>query len=147
MKKIISLVLALFLVPTLAFASVGINLNGGDMRVTQGSTFQEPGYSAFSSFDGDITSSVAVSNPGTGQAGVFTITYSVTDSNLDSASASRTLTVMGAGGQTYCFGPTAPGWDTNLPDGGCGKKVFSGETMFGSVKYDCPFFIAQCVIK
>lgn len=123
MKKIVGFILsATLVVPSLAFASVGITLTGGDVVVTAGKTFVEPGYSAFSSYDGDITNSVTVSGVNTTVVGSHTVNYSVTDSNSDSAYASRNLTVVGGGngGQIYCSSPTAPGWNVSLPDGGCG---------------------------
>ena len=51
------------------------------MRVTQGSTFKDPGYTATDNVDGDITAQVVVSGDvvDTGKTGEYTILYDVTD--------------------------------------------------------------------
>lgn len=122
MKYLISLltVLSVLVLPAAASASVGITLDGGSVVINAGQSYNEPGYSAFSSFDGIITNLVQVSGIGT-LPGTYTIGYNVTDSNLDSATASRSLTVRAVGnGQIWCSGPSAPGWNVTYPDGGCG---------------------------
>lgn len=129
MKKVISIVSALVLfAPFAAFASVGITLQGGSVTVPQGQSYVEPGYSAFSTVDGDITNQVVVSNPGTSQVGDFTVGYSVTDSDSDSASAFRDLTITqsnSGGDMLFCSGSMAPGWHVDEVGGGCGStKTF-----------------------
>lgn len=121
MKKILSIVLGVaVLLPSIAFASVGITLTGGNVVITQGQSYSEPGYSAFSTVDGNITSLVNVSGGGS-TVGTYTIGYSVTDSTLASASASRTLTIRGSGSvMPFCSGPMAPGWQVGIDGGGCG---------------------------
>ena len=145
MKKIVGvLALSLSLVPALAFASVGITLSGGNPdSVRVGTTYSDPGYSANSSFDGDITGSVSFSGVNTSVRGTTVRTYTVTDSNGDTATASRTVLVWGDGGSTqpYCSGPTAPGWRTDLPGGGCGGTAHwfpTGSTYVSKgVTYTC----------
>lgn len=155
MLKYILGIAGLLLAPMLAFASVGITLTGGNVTVSQGQTYNEPGYSAFSTFDGNITSNVAVSGVDT-SVGSHTISYNVTDSNLDSASAFRTLTVLSSGSlMPFCSGPMAPGWNVGLSGGGCGGTgmvVMAGAslpdaTKFGGTK-TCPFwFPSGCMVK
>lgn len=150
--------IAALVLPLSAFASVSISLTGGAVTVTQGSSYTEPGYSANSSVDGNITSSVNVSNPGTNSVGTFSVGYSVTDSALDTATASRSLTVVadnGGGGMIFCSGPSAPGWRVDLPGGGCpgqkgtyvpyGAPLTRKVVMYGSTGNTCPF-IGGCML-
>jgi hypothetical protein len=149
MKKIIGALTVLsVLVPSLAFASVNISLVGGGVTVPQGQTFVEPGFSAFSTLDGDVTGQVAVTNPGTSQVGDFTVGYFVTDSNNDSASAARDLTVTGGAGMIPCSGPMAYGWNVSLPGGGCPGQT-STFVQFNHALPDgtpCEFF-SGCMVK
>jgi len=74
----------------------------GDSTITiqAGSKFAEPGYTATDNADGDITDRVTVSNDhSTYKAGTYTITYSVTDSFGNTATATRTLVVKAASNQ------------------------------------------------
>lgn len=150
MKKFAAiLVSVLAFAPMFALASVNIDLSGGAVSVTRGSSYVEPGYSALSTIDGDVTGNVSVTNPGTGTVGKFTILYSVTDSALDTATASRDLTVMGGGsGMIFCSGPMAPGWNTSLPDGGCNSQTqfvsFGGPLKDGT---KCEFFMGCMDVK
>lgn len=150
MKKILTAVIsAAVLVPMFAFASVDINLLGGSVTVVRGTSYVEPGYSANSTVDGNITGNVSVTNPGTLVPGSFLITYNVTDSVLDSATASRGLTVLGSGGgMIFCSGPLAPGWNTSVPDGNCGSKTlfvpFNSPLKDGS---KCEFFMGCMDVK
>lgn len=149
MKKIVFLSLAALLAPSFAFASVSIDLSGGPVTVSQGHSYNEPGYSAFSTVDGDITGSVNVSVPDTSLPGVFQVGYDVADSALDTATAFRTLTVVGGGGtMPFCSGPLAPGWHMGVDGGGCGgwgTLILPGQAL-GS--YTCPIFVLMgCLIK
>lgn len=147
MKKFIAVLAGVsLLLPALALADVSIDLSGGNVIVQQGQSYTEPGYSANSTVDGDITSDVSVSNPGTSAAGSFTITYAVTDSTWTSAFASRGLTVVAGGGtEPYCSSPTAPGWRSGLADGGCGGAKMH---VVPAGSPGCPFFLSQgCLIK
>lgn len=130
-------VLAALAAPAAALASVSLTLQGGGVTVEAGRGYQEPGYTALSSVDGNITNLVSVSSPGTSLVGHFSIGYSVTDSTLTSASASRELTVTGGGGtMPWCSGPMAPGWRVDLPNGGCGGD--SHVQYFAPL--ECPFW-------
>lgn len=123
MHKVIAAVVGVSLLAAAlpAFASVDLSLVGGTVTVQQGQSYVEPGYSANSTVDGDITGSVVVDGINTSVIGTHVIGYSVTDSALSSAFASRTVMVAGGGGTLpYCSGPTAPGWRADLADGGCG---------------------------
>jgi hypothetical protein len=72
-----------------------ILFNGSNsMTLTVGDTFVDPGATATDPVDGNITSSITTTGSvDTNTAGVYTLTYSVTDSAGNSASAVRTITV------------------------------------------------------
>lgn len=148
-KLIIGLSVAAMLAPFAAFAAVdnvSITLDGSAVSVQQGQSYVEPGYSANSTVDGNITWSVIVSGVDTSMPGTHAVGYSVTDSDNVSAFASRTLIVMAGGGTLpYCSGPTAPGWRMDLADGGCGQgamKILAPGTP------GCAFFnVLGCVVK
>lgn len=68
----------------------------GDTQITiqAGNTYTEPGYTATDNVDGDLTAKVQVEGSvNTNLAGTYTITYSVTDSYGNTATATRTVTV------------------------------------------------------
>jgi hypothetical protein len=48
-------------------------------------------------------------------------------------------TANGGGGQPYCSGPDAPGWNVSLPGGGCG----STKTFYPAGSSECPVFDFQ----
>ena len=74
-----------------------ITLSGdSNIQLTIGENFTEPGYSANDNEDGDITANVVIGGDtvDTNTAGVYTITYNVTDSNGNQATeVTRTVTV------------------------------------------------------
>lgn len=75
-----------------------ITLTGGNVQVDQGSVWTEPGYSATDNADGDLTGSVVVTGTvDTAVLGPVTLTYSVTDASGNSASTTRTVTVVEVG--------------------------------------------------
>jgi hypothetical protein len=85
------------------------------MRVTQGSTFKDPGYTATDNVDGDITAQVVVSGDvvDTGKTGEYTILYDVTDAAGNAADqVKRTVRVYvpssGGGGGGSDQLPTQP---------------------------------------
>ena len=153
MKKTL-IAAALFLaVPFAAFAApsstVSIDLTGGSVTIQQGAQYIEPGYSALSSVDGDITSQVAASTVSTAQVGTTGRTYTVTDSLGTIASAFRSISVFGIGGTApFCSSPLAPGWNVSLPDGGCGSSSiqvpYNSSIIFQGHLYTCP---AQDIFK
>lgn len=160
MKKILTaLAVAALLAPTFAFAAVNITLSGGSVTVQQGTSYNEPGYSAFSSSDGDITGSVTTTGPNTGVIGSSGVSYSVTDSAFNTATAFRSVSVVGApaGAMPYCSGPMAPGWNMGLLGGGCGGTgmwVPAGDvytvSKVGGIGHvgRCPdWFVGGCMIQ
>jgi len=72
-----------------------ITLNGFTEAILfVGSKYQETGYAAVDCFGNDITGSVKITNSvDTSKAGIYTITYSVTDKDGNTAKATRTITV------------------------------------------------------
>ena len=73
-----------------------ITLNGdAEMTVEAGSEFSDPGYTATDNCDGDITDSVKVSGDKVDKdkAGKYTVTYEVSDSSGNKATATRVVSV------------------------------------------------------
>ena len=73
-----------------------ITLNGdAEMTVEAGSEFSDPGYTATDNCDGDITDSVRVSGDKVDKdkAGKYTVTYEVSDSSGNKATATRVVSV------------------------------------------------------
>ncbi len=69
-------------------------LGSSEITLTEGGSFQEPGYAAQDNCDGDITGNVTVSGQvDTGTPGQYTLTYSVSDGYGNTVSATRTVTV------------------------------------------------------
>ena len=153
-KTLATLVAVLSISPFAVFADVSIGLVGGSVTVRAGSSYVEPGYSAFSTVDGDVTSLVSVTGIDTSTVGKSTIWYSVTDSALDTANAYRSLNVVGGGSaMPYCSGPLAPGWVNGIPGGGCGGKgvlIPAGQsTLVNGKLHDCPFWFGAmgCMVN
>ena len=98
-----------------------ITLTGDNpLSLTVGDTFSEPGVSASDDVDGDITSLIATtSDVDTSVAGTYTVNYSVTDANGNTATATRTVTVAEEGA-----GPTAVKINA-LPDATVGSAYTS----------------------
>lgn len=140
----------MFAAPFMASASVGISLVGGSVLVQQYSPFVEPGFSAFSTTDGDVTADVSASSVNTSVAGNAVRYYSVTDSDELTATAQRSITIIGASAtQTWCSSPTAPGYNVSLPHGGCAGQPESfsfGQTfVFKGVSQVCQYW-QGCVL-
>jgi len=145
---------ALMVSPALAAASVDISLYGANPQtVRAGTVYSDPGYSAFSTVDGDLTSLVSFSAVDTNHAGWTSRSYSVSDSMGDTASASRSIFVAAAGGtMPYCSGPMAPGWNVSLPGGGCGGAgivIPAGHSaMIHGNLAECPFWYPSgCLVE
>ena len=153
---------AVFLaVPFAAFAdapasTVSIDLSGGPVTIQQGTSYIEPGYSALSSVDGDITSQVSASTVSTSHTGTTGRTYTVTDSVGTTATAFRDITILAptGGAAPYCSAPNAPGWHVDLPDGGCGSKniqvPYNSSVVFEGHIYVCPkndIYVRGCQFK
>ncbi len=65
-----------------------------EISMNAGEGYKEPGYSATDNYEGDITSSVKVSNPiNSYHAGTYTITYSVSDKSGNVTTDTRTVIV------------------------------------------------------
>ena len=75
-----------------------ITLNGNaSTTTTVGQPYNDAGATASDLQDGDLTDSIVVHNPvDTGQAGIYTITYTVEDTAGNTAQAQRTVTVQAA---------------------------------------------------
>lgn len=72
-----------------------VTLNGEQaLEVSQGQTFSDPGASAIDDIDGSV--SVSVAGEVGAEPGVYTLTYSATDSAGNSGQAVRTVTVIAA---------------------------------------------------
>lgn len=72
-----------------------ISLTGGNVTITQGDTWVEPGYEAIDNADGDISvSGVTISGTvDTSTVGTYVLTYTATDASGNQASTTRTVTV------------------------------------------------------
>ena len=72
-----------------------LSLNYTDhMTVDIGSAFTDPGWAAFDNYDGELSERVSVSGEAdTSKAGVYELRYTVSDSNGNTATAVRTVTV------------------------------------------------------
>ncbi len=69
-------------------------LGDGDIIISEGGSFKDPGYAAFDNIDGDLTSAVNLSGTvDTSKAGKYTLTYTVTDGYENTAGATRVVTV------------------------------------------------------
>jgi len=63
-----------------------ITLIGGDINITQGDPYVDPGATAYDDVDGNITDRIAVhSDVNTSRVGNYTVTYDVNDSAGNSA--------------------------------------------------------------
>jgi LPXTG-motif cell wall-anchored protein len=93
-----------------------ITLKGDNpMTVELGSTFEDPGATATDNVDGDLTDKIQVTGEvNTDEYGTYTVTYSVTDSSGNTATATRTVHVVKSSG-------------TVNPGDNEGTKVYPGE--------------------
>lgn len=74
-----------------------ISLTGGNQTIVQGGTWAEPGYTATDNADGDITTDVVVTGTvDTSTLGQYPLTYTVEDASGNTASTTRTVTVVEA---------------------------------------------------
>ncbi len=82
----------------------------GDATVTvdKGSTFVDPGYEATMNGEDVTDQVVVVSNVNTANSGVYTVTYSMTNSDGFSASATRTVIVLDPNNPIEGFYDTDP---------------------------------------
>ena len=73
-----------------------VTLNGAAaLELAVGDTFTDPGATAIDDVDGDITAQIVVTGAvDTGTAGLYTLTYTATDTAGSSASVSRVVTVV-----------------------------------------------------
>jgi hypothetical protein len=87
-----------------------ITLNGNEtLVVMKGSTYEDPGFTAQDNCDGDITNRVTVTGQvDTGKVGTYELTYTVTDSYGNEATAKRSVRVWMTGSAVSSI--------SNLPD-------------------------------
>ncbi len=73
-----------------------LTLKGGaEVQIAKGSAYADPGYTATDNIDGNVTGSVVVTGTvDAGTLGAYTISYEVTDGAGNTASATRTVTVV-----------------------------------------------------
>ncbi len=72
-----------------------ITLTDGDVDVQKDTEFVDPGFTAMDNCDGDLTANVTVSGEvNMDKAGVYTLTYTVSDCYGNTASAKRVVTVF-----------------------------------------------------
>ena len=70
-------------------------LGSTPVSVEAGSSYSDAGATATDSYDGDLTSSIATNNNvDSNTVGSYTVTYTVTDSSGNTATASRTVNVV-----------------------------------------------------
>ena len=75
-----------------------ITLNGGSVTLNLNEAYVEAGASASDNVDGDISANIQISGSvNSSVAGTYTITYSVADAAGNSATATRTVTVLPEG--------------------------------------------------
>ena len=94
----------------------------GDMNMYMkvGSVFDEPGYSATDNADGDITDKVTVDGSvDTSEAGVYTITYTVTDEAGNTSQETRRVTVVAPAPQHIAEQPSGKVVYLTFDDGPC----------------------------
>ncbi len=107
-----------------------ITLNGSaTMNLDVSGQYNEPGATAVDNVDGNLTSSIVMTgHPNMGNPGTYTITYTVTDSSGNTATAARTINVShaatggggggGGNGSPYTFGYVSP-----IQGGGSGGRL------------------------
>ena len=80
-----------------------ITLNGDNpMIVKQGDPYVEPGATAVDNFDGDVSDNIEISGDvDTSTIGTYTVTYTVSDSAGNTATAERTVNVVEPFGHWY----------------------------------------------
>lgn len=71
-------------------------LGANPLTITVGSTYSEPGATAYDEVDGDLTSSIVIddSNVDTSTLGNYTVTYTVSDESGNETTATRTVYVV-----------------------------------------------------
>ena len=102
-----------------------LELTGGDsVTVLKGAEYQDPGFLAQDNCDGDITDRVVITGQvDTNTVGVYELTYTVTDSYDNEASATRTVRVWMTGIASSGI-QNLPDYDPNNPPEPNGKTVY-----------------------
>ncbi len=110
-------------------------LGSNPMNLNIDDTFTDPGATAQDIPDGDLTASIQVSHDvDTSTAGTYTVTYSVTDSNGNTATASRSVVVSEAGVPN---GGIALSFDDNYVD-----SWYAARDMFNKYNAKVTFFVS-----
>ena len=92
-----------------------ITLDGGNITLNAGESWIEPGFTAFDAVDGILTGSVSVTGAvNTSVPGPYTVTYTVSDQAGNTATATRTVTVVSV--VVYPFDSPAPTRRTVIAD-------------------------------
>jgi hypothetical protein len=79
-------------------------IGDGNINVTVGSTYADQGATAMDNVDGDLTEAIETSGSvDTGTAGTYAITYTVSDSMENTATATRVITVNNPGGSISVY--------------------------------------------
>jgi len=123
-------------------------IGSANVSVTQGDNYTDEGATATDNVDGDLTSSISVSgNVDTATIGNYTLTYSVSDSSGNSASATRNVEVteinpdlVGAWTTTFSDGNSTAVQVLTLNSDGTGSvdnEWDDGETFFSELIWTC----------
>lgn len=84
-------------------------LGGSEATVQTGSTYVDAGATASDIEDGDLTASIVITNPvNTSVPGTYSVSYSVTDSDSNTTTASRTVNVITGTFPTITFNGNSP---------------------------------------
>ncbi|MGR5484430.1 immunoglobulin-like domain-containing protein [Vibrio alfacsensis] len=111
-----------------------ITLNGGGVRMGVGETYQELGATALDNTDGDLTASIVITGDDfdTSVPGNHVVTYSVTDSDSNTAEVTRQVSVVADSNNLVTNGDFSAGFDYWLTFGGLDAN---GEFIDGALKF------------
>ena len=88
------------------FTPPTLTLAGSKVFMLAGEAYVDPGYQALDDIDGDITANVALSNLDTNTPGIYTLTYTVTDSSFNTTTLTRTVYVCSPQSEDLRIHPT-----------------------------------------
>jgi hypothetical protein len=107
-----------------------ITLNGGDMTATLNSS--QPADPGATADEGSVASNWSATNPNMNQAGNYTITYTATDDEGNSSTASRTVRVKNDAEDYFSLGGSSYG-TTETPGGGVWTQNLSASSTENNV--------------